>query len=593
MTLDHGSARKGALKSSAFRIASIYAIVGSLWILFSDMFVTRLNLPTHTTGIVMTLKGWLFIAVTMAILYVLIERTISSIRRSEQELIESKRTLSTLLENLPGMAYSIRNDEHQTVEFISSSCLDLTGYSPRELTNRDTFTRVVHPDDRKYVRDAVDSAVREMRPYRMVYRIVTASGEEKWVWQQGVGVFSPDGELQSLEGFISDITERKHAEDALRESEERYRALVEGTSDAILMLDAERHIVSVNQAFLDLFGYERGQLRGKSSRVLYPSEEGYTNFARMAFPVLRTRGPFRAEWQMIKKDGSVFPIEGSFSATTSPDGEITAYIGIVRDITERKQAEAELRRYREQLEEMVIERTRELKAAEKALVQREKLKTLGAISAEVAHEIRNPLVSIGGFARRLHRKMPDSPETSIILNESRRLESILDRISNYLKPVEMRPRELSVNCIITECLQLLSPELTRENARVELDLDPVLPNAYADPDILSQVLIDIIRSSLGVMDRTRPLVMKSYDGDPSLFVDLKSCVTHGRRLKDPELLFLPFDEGGTSIGVSLSFKLLRGMGGHLTVVQDDEFITFTLALPKTPEAESYGVYSIG
>ncbi len=359
------------------------------------------------------------------------------------------------------------------------------------------------------------------------------------------------------------------------------------------MLDAERHIVSVNQAFLDLFGYERGQLRGKSSRVLYPSEEGYTNFARMAFPVLRTRGPFRAEWQMIKKDGSVFPIEGSFSATTSPDGEITAYIGIVRDITERKQAEAELRRYREQLEEMVIERTRELKAAEKALVQREKLKTLGAISAEVAHEIRNPLVSIGGFARRLHRKMPDSPETSIILNESRRLESILDRISNYLKPVEMRPRELSVNCIITECLQLLSPELTRENARVELDLDPVLPNAYADPDILSQVLIDIIRSSLGVMDRTRPLVMKSYDGDPSLFVDLKSCVTHGRRLKDPELLFLPFDEGGTSIGVSLSFKLLRGMGGHLTVVQDDEFITFTLALPKTPEAESYGVYSIG
>ncbi len=124
MTRDHGSARKGALKSSAFRIASIYAIVGSLWILFSDMFVTRLNLPTHTTGIVMTLKGWLFIAVTMAILYVLIERTISSIRRSEQELIESKRTLSTLLENLPGMAYSIRNDEHQPSN--SSAAVALT-----------------------------------------------------------------------------------------------------------------------------------------------------------------------------------------------------------------------------------------------------------------------------------------------------------------------------------------------------------------------------------------------------------------------------------------------------------------------------------
>ena len=593
MTRDDEKARSRGLRSSAFRIASSYAIVGVVWVFFSDALIARLGLALHPTTLLMTLKGWLFIAVTTAILYALIGRTLSSMRRSEEDLIESRRTLSTLLSNLPGTAYRIRNDRNETVEFISSRCYELTGYSSDELADRKSLADMIHPVDRQYVRDTIDCAVREMRPYRLLYRIITSLAEEKWVWEQGTGVYSPDGQLRFLEGFISDITERKHAEDALRESEERYRALVEGTPDAILMVDTGRNILSVNQALLDLFGYEKAEVLGKNAIMLHPSEESYRDFGEIALNMGRVQGPLRVEWEMRKRDGTIFPIEGSYSAIVNSDGEVVAYVGIIRDITARKKAEAELGRYREQLEEMVIERTRDLREAQKALVQREKLKTLGAISTEVAHEIRNPLVSIGGFARRLQKRLPDSPEAGIILSESRRLEAILDRISNYLKPVEMKPRECPVNRVVTDCIELLSPELTRENTRVNLELDPALPNAYVDPDILSQVLINVIRSSLAVMDRKQSLTVRSYDGDRTLFIDLNGPVTRGYRVKDPELLFLPFDEGGSSIGVSHSFKLLRGMGGHLTVVQDNETITFTLTLPKSPGEEVHGIYTIG
>jgi signal transduction histidine kinase len=136
----------------------------------------------------------------------------------------------------------------------------------------------------------------------------------------------------------------------------------------------------------------------------------------------------------VKKDGSVFPVEETLSAIKTPEGNILGYVAIIRDISKRKEAERKLAAYRDQLEEMVIQRTLALEEAYKAMLQEEKLKTLGSISAQMAHEIRNPLMAIGGFARRLQAKNPDSFELEIIVQESSRLEQILKRIESYLRP---------------------------------------------------------------------------------------------------------------------------------------------------------------
>jgi len=141
---------------------------------------------------------------------------ITAPKHTEQALSESQRARSTLMSNLPGMAYRRRNDEFWTMEFASEGCLELTGHQPADLVlNRATsYEELIHPDDREPVRRAVDAALGERRPFEFLYRILTASGEEKWVWEKGRGVFSPDGPLVALEGFVTDITALKRAEEA-------------------------------------------------------------------------------------------------------------------------------------------------------------------------------------------------------------------------------------------------------------------------------------------------------------------------------------------------------------------------------------------
>ena len=266
----------------------------------------------------------------------------------------------------------------------------------------------------------------------------------------------------------------------------------------------------------------------------------------------------------------------------------------LRTRVERKRAVAALQKAHDELETRVEERTAELveanaelkseienrKRLEKALVQREKLETLGAIAAEVAHEIRNPLVSIGGFARRLQERFPNLPECVIILNEAQRLEKILTRIKNYLKPVEIRPQECSVNKIIADCVDLLSPEMDRRQAMCQLDLDPKLSVAFTDPSILAQIFINLICNASEAMIEGEILNIRTFEREQDLQIEFKNKVA-GAKIKQPELLFMPFAEGGQSLGLPLSYKLLEDMGGLLSVTQEQDFMIFTVSLPKT------------
>jgi len=268
----------------------------------------------------------------------------------------------------------------------------------------------------------------------------------------------------------------------------------------------------------------------------------------------------------------------------------------LRTRAELKSTEQELRKHRDHLEELVAERTTELREAterlkrdlaerkrlERALAQRNKLNTLGAIAAEVAHEIRNPLVSIGGFTRRLQKKFPEVAEYDIILKECKRLEKILHRIRDYLKPVKIRPEECSVNTIVSGCVDLMSPETKRKMVTCQLDLGPEMAAAYVDRDILAQIFINLILNAVGAMEKGKTLFIRSFETDEDIQIEFKNMAL-GPMVKNPDLLFMPFSEGGESIGLPLCYRLLKDMGGLLSFALENGYTVFTVSLPKVTQ----------
>ncbi|GAA5510154.1 sensor histidine kinase RcsC [Novipirellula caenicola] len=154
----------------------------------------------------------------------------SRVQRRTEKLIESNRRLKTLLTNIQGMAYRCRDDADWTMEFVSEGCRDLFEIAPEQLIDGDyIYASLIHPDDLPQVVEVFDTGLRSHRPIEHEYRVRTPAGQLKWVWEQARGVYNDQGEVEAIEGLISDITDRK-----LRELRENHQ------SQLLSMLAADR-----------------------------------------------------------------------------------------------------------------------------------------------------------------------------------------------------------------------------------------------------------------------------------------------------------------------------------------------------------------
>ncbi|MFW6267680.1 MAG: PAS domain S-box protein [Marinilabiliaceae bacterium] len=166
---------------------------------------------------------------------VLVFRDQTEERQYQQELENNRKYLSTLLNNLPGMAFRCLNKPSWDMEYVSRGCEDLTGYKPHVLmTGRQVvFGELIHPDDRQRVWEEVQQAVKERRSYEVEYRIITREKTSKWVWEQGEAIISQEGEVEAIEGFITDISDRKHYEKKLQENDRLKTAFLQNVSHEI------------------------------------------------------------------------------------------------------------------------------------------------------------------------------------------------------------------------------------------------------------------------------------------------------------------------------------------------------------------------
>ncbi len=254
---------------------------------------------------------------------------------------ESRRRFTTLLSNLPGMVYRCRNDKEWTMEFVSESVFELTGYTPAEIINnaRVSYSSLILEEDRQMVWETVQRAVWARSAFQCIYRIRTADGQIKWVFEHGCGVFAPTGELVALEGYIMDITDYKRAQSAFEEEAIRRRLLMEGSRDGIVILDGDGKVVEANRRFAEMLGYT---LEEVLSLYVWDfdavwSKEELANRARTVGPegesfVTRHR----------RKDGTLIDVEVNTNAVWIGDRKYI--LCICRDITEKKRVLEELER---------------------------------------------------------------------------------------------------------------------------------------------------------------------------------------------------------------------------------------------------------
>lgn len=361
------------------------------------------------------------------------------------------------------------------------------------------------------------------------------------------------------------VLEREQLSRAVRLAENRYFNLVQNLPLLVFVLDDALELAFINKFCRPLLGFSRAEALdtpGFFAARIHPEDRDRIEdcLRRSLTPLDRTH---TEECRFLHKNGATIHalLRAIPSARDGQAGQAATIEGIMVDITDR----VELERF---------------------VVQEEKLKTLGAISAEVAHEIRNPLFSIAGFAHRLQARIPENREATIILSEARRLEDILDKISNYLHPVDLRPRLCSLRGIVTAALDFLAPEFAARAVAPQAELAPSLPELRLDPDLLTQVVASLVRFAASRVPTGGDIRLAT--SRHSRYAHLDVSFVPARVVVDPELLFLPFEEGDERMGLPLSYRVVKNMGGSLTFSQHGHEAIFTLQLPIDPLSDLPG-----
>ncbi|HBB35042.1 MAG TPA: hypothetical protein DC064_25465, partial [Cyanobacteria bacterium UBA9273] len=307
---------------------------------------------------------------------------ISDRKQAEATLREREERFRTLVSNIPGAVYRCLCDADWTMAFISSAILEISGYPPNDFINNQvrTFASIIHPDDRHQVQRIVWESVANRQPFLIDYRMMRADGSIAWVYEKGRGIFDATGVLLWLDGVIFDISDKKQAEAALSESEQRFRAIFNSSFQFTAVLQPDGTLLDANQTALDFAGSELSEAVGSPFwETRWWTEPGKrkktSKYPRKNAPRLSPKQQQLQEAITRAAAGSIVRYEvdirgAGYTFTTidfsvkpvlDSSHNVMFLVAEGRDITERKQAEETLRQMaqRERAIAKVIQRMRQ------------------------------------------------------------------------------------------------------------------------------------------------------------------------------------------------------------------------------------------
>ncbi len=398
------------------------------------------------------------------------------------------------------------------------------------------------------------------------FDIVGLRGTRRTLQSRAVPLRDASGRVAALLAISRDVTDIKRAQQAQRESEERFRNLIETTNDWVWEMNERWEFTYTSPQVRGLLGYEPEEILGRCAFDLMPPEEVVRLRERLAPEQASGRSVQLLEHRLRHKEGRLVLLESNSVRYFDPAGQFGGYRGISRDITERRRVEETLRRTQER------ERQREIELAHVA-----RLSAMGALMAGIAHEVNQPLHAIKNYAEALRIGIDEqhSPQTAKwrewaeqIAVQVERAGGIIKRLQAFSRSRELHRVRVDVGELVHEVLELLESEPCRAGIRLEAALAAALPPIKADRLQLQQVLLNLLRNAceaaaesaaggrvgISVGVEGAELVVRISDNGPGL------------PPIDPQQLFEPFfttKSSGLGMGLAISRVIVEAHGGSL------------------------------
>jgi PAS domain S-box-containing protein len=436
----------------------------------------------------------------------------------------------------------------------------ISGRSPsEEPPTKEAFISLVYPDDRRRVAMALEAARGEKREMELDFRILRPPGEVRHLFVQGAVEPDESGKLKMI-GIAVDITERRQAEANLR----TLSLIVEQSPEMVVVTDAKGFVTYVNPSFCRTTGFSADDVIGRPPAVFMAKSQNAEHEVKM-WEALQTGREWLDETENRRKDGSAYWVQIIVSPVKDQNGVITHYVSMQRDVTERKLAEMELKRAKEQAE----------------IANRAKSELL----ANMSHELRTPLNAIIGFSELLsgghigamasdrHREYVGD-----ILDSGKHLLSLINDVLDVSAieagMIELHREAVSPTEAIESVRRLVAGRAEKGEIELIIDASPELPTIHVDARRFKQILINLLSNSIKFTPAGGKVTVHAFVGDTGVFT-LK-VVDTGIGMSDDEIAvaLTPFGQvdsslsrrqEGTGLGLPLTLGLVELHGGKLEI----------------------------
>ncbi len=408
---------------------------------------------------------------------------------------------------------------------------------------------------------------RKLGPYFPAHHVLTREVDGKKFIYEGTFYHLAGGEEEAWTVFtFRDVTLMYNLECQVRQMDELERNLVQASIDGIVVNDLLGNILTFNEGATRILGYRPEEIIGQLKvDILYPEGQAHEIKELIYSPTYGGPGILENYETLARhKDGTRVPVWLS-ARLLREEGREVGIVGYFRDLRERKRLEDEL-------------------------LHQERLATLGKMAAHISHEIKNPLMLIGGFARQVLKNIAQDPQKNleklhIIVDEVKRLEDFLIAVGSYAKFSEPPKEPGDLNALIQETCLRLEPSLHESNIGLSLALDPDLPQIQFAPMHLRQVILNIAKNGIEAMEAGGILTITTGRQQGRVFVQI-SDTGPGIPQEIREKIFEPFFSSkpkGSGLGLAISQKIIEAHQGEIAIESELQKGTrVTIFLKATP-----------